>query len=542
MIDDSKTIDPNVKDKFVDLLKKEGVRFDKQGRIHLRDLVSKIIQSKNIDTYIDRVKCKILAGKVFFITVNDAYFIVIKGNSKICRHVSDLLELVNVSGGSIVDISRNIFQFDGQKFVTFLINDDDDEKVLWIKGSHVCKFLGYNDEAQALTIHVKKKNMITFDKLCVPSAARGAKKITANTIFINFSGFCNLIHGSTKPFAEDMRNWIDDDVLPSLLLHGSYSIQPTKINIPKFYDTDSISSFYDKTVVYIGYVGKVTTKHNDEFTFKYGLSRKMFERDLNQHSKQFDRFDAVVILETDNAELIEKLFERDLKAFHLYRKHVINGKTQKELFTVSHKHTIESLVEHFKTLVCDNPLPALVEAGKIIQESNIKNDQYRSLIATHELADRIRLLEAEYKLSGTYRDEIAYKSSPIHRLEIERDIQNKQLDLQIQFFKTQQVAIEHGYSLHSVTQPIYHSSYKPPQQRALTYTKSPVSSESAEQEDSDRSTANTESDSFSSHTSSDDEDIVPIKKVAVSTKKFPSNDKRDRSTMSYVLNGQKHIH
>lgn len=469
------TFDQNVKDKFIVLLKEEGVRFSKQGKVRLDDLVTNIIQSKSTKLYVDKVKCKILVGKIFYVTIDDAYSIVIQGNSKICRRISDSLELVNVSGGSIVDISKNIFQYDGQKFVTFLIDNDNGEQELWVKGSHVCKFLGYDNEAQALSTHVKKKNTLTFDNLCPLLKSDSAKKITANTIFINFSGFCNLIHGSTKPFAESMRNWLDDDVLPALFKHGTYSMQPPSINIPNFYDKSAISPFYKKTVLYIGYVGKIDkdgkiakTGLTFEHTFKFGLSRKMFKRDKKQHSVQFEIFKVVTILESDNAELIEKMFKRDLISFQVYRNRIINGKSQTELFTVSAKHPIESLIDHLKSLVINNRLPALVEADQIIRESNIKNDQYRSLIIAHQTADQIRLLKAQYKMSDNFRAEIEFMKSHDYLAKLDRDIQIEQLKFQTQLSKTYQVALEHGYSPQSIAHS--HQIVHFPQ-KTITHTK-----------------------------------------------------------------------
>lgn len=135
------------------------------------------------------------------------------------------------------------------------------------------------------------------------------------TIFINLSGFFNLIHNSKQPLAKKIKYWIDNEVLPALIKYGSYSIQPKNINIPSFYDTETIASFYLKTVLYIGYVGFI----NGEHIFKYGLSRKMFQRDYKQHSNQFNQFKVVLIIETDNAELVEDLFESDVKSLNLHR-------------------------------------------------------------------------------------------------------------------------------------------------------------------------------------------------------------------------------
>ena len=66
------------------------------------------------------------------------------------------------------------------------------------------------------------------------------------------------------PKAVKFREWILEEVLPSIRKHGSYSIQEeNKFTKESFYDTNMISEFNNKSVVYIGYIGK----HNNEYIF-----------------------------------------------------------------------------------------------------------------------------------------------------------------------------------------------------------------------------------------------------------------------------------
>ena len=132
-------------------------------------------------------------------------------------------------------------------------------------------------------------------------------------------------------------------------------MQDKHLNFNSFYDGTAISSFNNKSVMYIGYIGTI----KNESTFKYGLSRKIFKRVHEQHSKSFSRFDLLFVGETDNCENVESLFEKDLKVFHLYRRHTINNKTFTELFTISNKYSIDYLIN----LVLRIVLPALSQAG-----------------------------------------------------------------------------------------------------------------------------------------------------------------------------------
>jgi hypothetical protein len=175
--------------------------------------------------------------------------------------------------------------------------------------------------------------------------------------------------------------------------------------------------------MYIGYIGQI----NNEHTFKYGKSRKMFKRDHDQYSKFFKQFDVVYIGETDNCELIEKLYENDLKIFHLYRQHNIKNKSMTELFTISTKYSIEYLVDHLKSLIENNKLPAIQDANNKIANLNSKIEFYKQ-------SDEIKKLELQFKLSENYK------------LELERDIIVKRLDLQIECERIKLIFIEKGYN------------------------------------------------------------------------------------------------
>jgi hypothetical protein len=98
-------------------------------------------------------------------------------------------------------------------------------------------------------------------------------------------------------------------------------MQPPNLNIKKFYDESTFYVYDKKHVLYIAFVGK----YFGLFIFKYGLSRDMFRREYNEHRKQFTVFEVVLIIECDNCEAVETLFEKELKMRHLHQELVING-------------------------------------------------------------------------------------------------------------------------------------------------------------------------------------------------------------------------
>jgi len=522
MIADNEPINQNVKDKFVDLLKEREVRFNKNGQVHLKDLIKKIVGSASVKNYIHNTKNKIIVDDVYYLSVDNAYFKVSKGKFDGCKLFMACLKETLNDHQSIINVDDRLFQFEGYKFECVYVFDVN-QWVVWIKAADVMRFLGIKNVSGAVDTHVHIDNRMSYEhisQLFGSSLKIGSKKPDKKTTFVNISGFFNLMRGSDKKLAKRFNHWVDSTVLPRLYSHGSYSMQSNNIIIPSFYDEHAISSFYKKCVVYIGYCGFL--KSTKEHIFKYGLSRNMFQREHKQHSKTFNVFEVVLILETDNAELIENLFESDMISWQLLRDRAI--KKQTELFTVSAKHTIQSLVDHMKSLVANNPLPALVEADRIINESNIINDQYRSQITAHGIADKVRLLEAEYKFTPNYRAEIDFMSSDIHRAEIERDIHAKNIDIQIEMQRTLQIAIKLGIPIRSINRicfPLAASNDTIPQIESHTFPShtnkdyghvSDVEYCSVSLSSSDSST-----DSSSSGHETSDEEVLTRKKVPVNT-------------------------
>ena len=439
--------DQDINTKLIGLLKEHDVYINKKNKVCLDDLVDNVIKSKHPELYMKKINNKVTIGDKYYVTLDECHSILKHGKSKICKSILEGLEKDENDDRSIISIDDNIFQYEGNKFTCIYVQNDLEEWDVWLKAVEVAQLLEYKNTNDAILKHVDDENKISFKKLLVLLGTRDLllpKNLDKKTIFINISGFFNLIHNSKQKLAKQIKKWIDGEVLPSLIKYGSYSMQPKSINITSFYDTKAISEFYQKAVVYIGYVGLVKNEH----TFKYGLSRKMFERDHTQHSKQFNKFTVVLILETDNAEQIEKLFENDLKAYSLHRTHIINKKPQTELFTVSIKHSIESLIEHMKLLVANYKLPALHIADVKQKELNDKIEHLSQSLSSRDIVDQIRLLEAQFKLSDNYKATLDHDII-LKKLDFEHDIQIKNIDLKIEYLKTQRTAIKNKYTLES---------------------------------------------------------------------------------------------
>ncbi len=414
-------------EKLLEELGNHNIRISKKGLVCLNDFVNKIMCSKNPEGYMKKIKDKVEIKGRYYISEDICVEILEHTNFKKCKEILNKINKDEDDHNSIIDPKQSIFQYDGHKFLAFFAEDEEDEYEwqVWVKGSDVAKYLGCIYPKDTIRDNVEKQNKIPYSKLSNFIGESGKpplKNIDKQTIFINLAGFFNLIHGSKKPIAKKIKSWLDNEVLPSLVKHGSYSMQPLDLDIESFYDHNTISMFDNKAVVYIAYIGLVRNEHY----FKYGISRNMFRRQYKEHSKHFKEFNVVFVGETDNCEKIETLFKQDLKVYGLDRKHTHNNTTDTELFTVSNKHSIGKIINNLQDLISKYKLPA-------IQNIEAENKLLTKRINGYEYSEEIRKMELEYKQSDNYR------------LELEYNLQMIKLQIEYQREKNKYIAMDKGF-------------------------------------------------------------------------------------------------
>jgi len=179
--------------------------------------------------------------------------------SAICKNILDNIKTNDIIvKTNEIDIKNQIFKLNGIP-ITAIFDITNIKKTIWIKAKEVAEFLGnlwnripknidkktkevaeflkYNNTGQAIIEFVKEKNKMNYENLLIYFPSNGkllSKNIDKKTIFINLSGFMNLIHNSRKSEAIAIKDWIDDEVIPALYTYGSYSIQPQKLNLDIF--------------------------------------------------------------------------------------------------------------------------------------------------------------------------------------------------------------------------------------------------------------------------------------------------------------------
>lgn len=432
------------------ICKSHGIRMSIKGRYCLDDIVEKIIESKQPDVYMKKTKDKISINSRSYVTEQIAREILSNAKAKKAKDL--LLMITNEENKdnpnnklSIINPDEALFQYEGKKFTAIYIKKNNDwDWDVWLKGTEVAQYLDYRNPNDVIIEHVEPQNKLTYEELSnilTIDPSEGKKNIDKKTKFINLAGFFNLIHGSTKPIAKKIKSWLDNEVLPSLVKRGEYSMIP-KIRLPKFYEEHSISEYFSKSCMYIGYIGAYKLLIDGEYKwyhlFKYGLSRKMFERDYKQHRKTYNKFEIVYISEADNAEMIEELFEADLKIRNIHKEMVVGGKNRTELFYVNDTYAIESMIAHMDNLIKNNPSPK-------IKEKNMQLNEKDKIINTYERNDEIKKLELKWKLSENYKlkqqVKIKEQEVQIKKIEAETKIKLRELEVQLELAKLGDVNI-----------------------------------------------------------------------------------------------------
>lgn len=95
----------------------------------------------------------------------------------------------------------------------------------WFCGTDIATSLGYSNSRDAIARHCKSNDVVNHDP--IDSLGR-----TQQMKFINEGNIYRLTAKSQMPKADEFESWIFDDVVPSVINTGSYSIQ-SQYNIPQ---------------------------------------------------------------------------------------------------------------------------------------------------------------------------------------------------------------------------------------------------------------------------------------------------------------------
>lgn len=101
------------------------------------------------------------------------------------------------------------------------------DKTIWFHARTVAKGLGYANPSEAYQNHCKSLKLFDYSTLLESGFKEPHPK---GEYFMKLADLNRLIMKSSLPSAEAIQDWVNEDVIPSLLTTGSYSMQP---NLPK---------------------------------------------------------------------------------------------------------------------------------------------------------------------------------------------------------------------------------------------------------------------------------------------------------------------
>lgn len=288
----------------------------------------------------------------------------------------------------------------------FVICDKNGE--YWYKGKDIASLLEYKNTKAAIINNVTDKYKKSYADIGV--SRNDPIKIDPQTIFIDDCGLFQLVSRSKKKEAVVLWRKITKEILPTLFKTGTYTLPITQTDIDRlnksFYTDNFLSDFDNKPVIYFAYIGKHKVKINgvtrEEHILKFGVTRKMSRRDLEEHRKFYETFNVLGIWETLSNFEVEEQLKKNFESNGMLVDVQIKGKNKKkeenrrEHIVINEIKNLDYCLNMIENVVKNtvNPLEQQLqqkikeleqENKMIIQENNMlkqKNTLAESMIRT----------------------------------------------------------------------------------------------------------------------------------------------------------------
>lgn len=121
---------------------------------------------------------------------------------------------------TLIDIFNNILKYNDYEIIIIL----DDNGNPWFSASHVAKILEYKSAKKAIQLNVPNKYKTTLSDL-VDDPNEIHQNAQPHSIFINESGLYALVNNSKQKQAVGFKEWLYEEVLPSIRQTGSFILE-----------------------------------------------------------------------------------------------------------------------------------------------------------------------------------------------------------------------------------------------------------------------------------------------------------------------------
>lgn len=121
----------------------------------------------------------------------------------------------------IIDVFENLLKYnDKNVFILLDINNE-----IWFKLKDIYSILGYNNTSKATqNIKIISKNKVKYENLKVHPSRGVPLNNQSNAYFVNEAGMYQLLTNSRKPIANDFKNELFTNILPSIRKSGGYKV------------------------------------------------------------------------------------------------------------------------------------------------------------------------------------------------------------------------------------------------------------------------------------------------------------------------------
>ena len=252
------------------------------------------------------------------------------------------------------DFNKNFLTFYDKPIKYFYYNDQ-----VYFKGKDIASILGYEDTLPAIQKNVDSEDRINISELFGEGVfhttlhqVQFLENEHPQTVFINESGFYNIIFISQKEEAKKFKRWVTSTVLPSIRKTGSY-------NLIDNYIEEDIDKYQNKDCVYI--------IHIKDNIYKYGYTSHIFKR-LQAHKTNLNYNKIIKIYDMDNMNKAINLETKIKKLTKLLNINIVYN-NHIEIFKIDNnnlQHIIKKIDELSLTIINNNSI--IIEDNNIIIE------------------------------------------------------------------------------------------------------------------------------------------------------------------------------
>ena len=221
---------------------------------------------------------------------------------------------------------------------------------VWTQANLVADFLEYKDASSAIRDLVDNDDKIYFKdfppktRLNISNAMKKVgvspqnHRLQQKTLFITSTAILELFMRSKLPLARLMKKWLINEVIPSIISTGTYSLNPSSLS--KMSIQTAVAEPCPRTTVCYNPKGFPLSSMKSAIyilnlpllnMYKFGYSNNLINR-FKQHEYDFGEISIDFVIEAPEVQEIEKRLKNEIRSHGINTVFEIDGRKLKELF------------------------------------------------------------------------------------------------------------------------------------------------------------------------------------------------------------------